>query len=854
MDAQLSVGTRCCVPRLPDPVVHRPRLVELLADGTRCPVTLVSGPPGAGKTTLLAGWVRSLTDRPAAWLTLHSHDDQPGRLPELVVEALSRAGALGDAWTGAGVGVGEALLDAAFEHLMARDGSCVLVLEDVQEVRSADALHTLSYLVDRSPAGLDLVLSTRADPPIGWGRVWLDGRLGQIRYADLAFDEGETAALVAAHGVELSRADVATLVGRTEGWAAGLRLAVGALQAEPDPHRFVAEAAATQATVADYLLGEVLMRQDQGVQEFLLRTSIVDRLTPELAQELSGDDDAGERLRDLAQRGLFLTEVEDHTGYRYHPLFRALLHAHLHQRDAELAVTLHRRAAAWHLERDLRREAEHHALAARDWPEVGRIVLQRWLDGGAHEGDPLAEDVVAAVPAAAVVSSAPLALLAAVQACRDARREDADLYRAALDELDADADALADAPAGTQVDEVGATARLLLNLGYGWTFGADDRMRAALTALRERATTEPATPRLRQLATLAHAEQAFDDGALDEARRLLQGLADEGPPAWHRTLAAALVALIDAAAGAIGAAEARLAAVDDLLGGREAQPTTHVARMASALCAAQRGSHRAVAEALAACDRPMVWPSRSLRHVERALRAAAAGRAPYFVSLDHETARHPLAERALVALGVMQVVDTQGRLALVGGDGERVVLHARQQLGESSDGVLNGAARGVTDWLDQATSWHPRTVVEARVLATMAADQQDDRAAARRQLGEALELAAATGITAPLLAYGRHVRRVLDTHREHLGDNAGEVLEILDRLQRPEGPDLIEGLTDREIQVLQHLPTLMSNAEIAAGLHLSVNTVKTHLKAVYRKLGVDGRRDAMLRGRQLELL
>jgi len=838
---RLAVGTRCSMPRLAHPIVDRPRLVALLADGVRHPVTLVSGPPGAGKTTLLASWLLSVRGRCAAWLTVDAHDDQAERLAALVVEALVRSGAPVAPAPGSS---GLDLLDAVFEQLLESGQRCVLVLEDVQELRSPAALRLLAYLVERGPAGLDIVLSARADPPIGWGRLWLDGRLGEIRHADLAFTEADTAALVAAFGVALSPEDVRTLWQRTDGWAAGLRLAVGALQSEEDPHQFVVDAAATEAAVSDYMLGEVLMRQDQATQDFLLRTSVVEQITPELAIQLSGQESAGEVLLNLVHRGLFVVELEERQCYQYHDLFRALLQARLRQRDPDLAAALHRQAAEWHLAHALPRLAASHARAAGDWPLLGRMLIEQWLEESIAEGA-YADDQLVDVPPEAVLETPELALIATTDACRWARREEADLYRAVLVQS-----AL---PTGTSAtpEATWAAAQLLADVCYGWAFGGDARSAAAVATLRTFPRTELATPRLRQLGALADAEQAIDAGELDRAERRLRDLADRGESAWYRTLAAAMLAVIDATAGRVRAADARLSEVLEQLQERMVYPTVHFAHLAMALSAAQHGAQRAAAEALSAAEPPLEWSSHSLRYVDRAARAAAAGRPPFFVSLDGETARHPLAERALIALGVLEVVDAAGRSIAVGGEGERVVRHAREELAEAG---FEGVVRSVAGWLDSATRRHPRTVIEAGALIAIAAHRRGDRATARRRLCDALDVSTATGITAPLLVHGDHLRPVLEANIDEFGARTATVFELLDRLLSSGSGDLVEPLTDREVEVLQLLPTLMSNAEIAEGMHLSVNTVKTHLKAVYRKLGVEGRREAVLRGRELELL
>lgn len=817
----------------------------LLAEDVRRPVTLVSGLPGSGKTTLLASWARSGAAPSVVWLTVDKRDNRPDRLAEVVAGVLTRPG---DAPRAERSPAPEDLLDVVFEQVMEGDDRYVLVLEDAHEVRSPEALRTLAYLAEQAPPSLDVILSARADPPIGWERVGLDGRLREIRYDDLAFDEAEAAELAANHGVELTDEDVGTLCARTEGWAAGLRLAVGALQSEPDAQRFIADAAATQAAVADYLFEEVLMRQDKVAQDLLLRTSVTERFTPDLATALTEDERSSEHLGRLARQGLFLIELEDQGCYRYHSLFRALLQAHLQQRDPGLAGELHRRAAAWHLAHGTAREAEEHARAAGDWELAGSMILRRWLEGIIGEGDPFADGPLGGVPSDAVLRTPSLALVAAMEACRRSEHDDADLYRSIVDDA-ASADGLHYPGRGEQA--TWNTALLLSEVTYGWAFGASDRSRAAVAKLHELTSAEVWVPRVRQLAVLAQAEQAIDSGDLAEARWALEDLHDQGEGGWHRTLSSAFLALVEASAGAVQAAGERLAAIPAEVREDTIQPTVHFVHLASSLCRAQRGKMRHAAGTWPAAT-PMEWPSRSLRFVSRALRAVGHGSIPFFVNLDARTARHPLAERALIALGVLHVVDTQGRLVALGGEGERVVAAARQRLRE---GPLRGQVLdALTSWLDSTTPRHPRTLVEAGVLAAIAAHQQGEHESAKLRLGEALGLAMGTEILAPILTHGVHLGGLLEGNLDGLTAPSPATFELLDRLQHPGAGEPVETLTDREIEVLRRLPTLMSNAEIARGMHLSVNTVKTHLKSVYRKLGVDSRREAVLRGRELELL
>ena len=407
---------RSWVPRLPEPIVARPRLDELLADGRRRQVTLVAAPPGAGKTTLLAGWVRRTYDVPAAWLTVEPSDDLPGRFVRSVLDALGGIGALCPRDRSGGDG-DLSMLDDALHELALAGHRAVLVLDDVHELTSAGSVAALGRLVERAPQELELLIASRADPPLRIGRLRVEGRLSEIRNADLLFRLTEAAELFEAHGLHLTQRDVLAIHERAEGWAAGLRLIAYAIEKGANPRRFALDGGPAEEAVSEYLLTEVLERQDEAVQRFLQRTSIVDELTPDLAIALCDDVDAGSRLADLERRGVFLTEVDGEALYRYHALFAALLRARLRHHDPELRRALHRRAADWYGSRNMVVAAEHHARAAEDWPVLGELVMSRWLQTMLSGQDPthglvdgLTDEVVLSTPQLSIVASATAAV------------------------------------------------------------------------------------------------------------------------------------------------------------------------------------------------------------------------------------------------------------------------------------------------------------------------------------------------------------------------------------------------------------------------------------------------------------
>ena len=832
------------IPSLPRALVRRPRLELRLDDPERRQITLVSGLPGAGKTTLVASWLRT-GERRAAWVALDGRHNEPGRLVRAALHALAAAGAVPEPeprrrQSDAG------LLDIAFEAL--GPAPWVLVLDDVHELRSKEGLSGLRLLLDRAPAALSLVLCARADPPVALGRLRLDGRLGEIRNADLEFTRAETADLLAAHGLDLRNDDVRVLWQRTQGWAAGLRLAAGALAVAGDPSELVRTTAATEAAVADYLLEEVLDRQDPGTQSFLLRTSVAEQLTPDLAALLADDDRAGERLDDLERNGVFLADTSADGWYRYHALFADLLQANLRRRHPDLVADLHGRAAAWLLATGRAALAEPHARLAGDWMLAGRLAADRWLAAVLHDHEP-APDVVAGVPADVVARAPALALAAAAVACCRGDRDAADLHRGHLDAQDA-------AATGPAAAVPGPAHRQVVDVLYGWAFGADQAASDAGHALAGATDggLEVDAPTLRRFGRLRGAGLDVDAGDFDRAVTVLTMLADTRDGEWMGVEATALVALVHAANGNMAAADPLVA--DVLTGGdvRDLHATALLAaHLAGALCCVQRGENRnALAHMQQAGDvRGVV--SHPLHAALHALRAALGGRGRSTAWLDSVTAAHPLATQVLIACGALEIVDPERRLVAVGGEHERAVARARRELTRGAPEAAVAALAG--HLADGDSPVHPRTAIESQALAAIAASQSGRDDLAHGHLRAALDLAAGSGVRAPLLGHGAALTGLLDRAGGE-AEHRGLVLDLVHHLRRggTGGGPPIEALTERETAVLHYLPTLMSNAEIAEGLHVSVNTVKTHLKAVYRKLGVDGRRDAVLRGRDLELI
>jgi LuxR family maltose regulon positive regulatory protein len=392
------LATKLHVPRAQPGFVPRRRLVEALGEGLSRGRVLVCAPAGSGKTALLADWARG-GGRPVAWLGLDGGDSDPARFWRYVVAALegARPGLAGRVGPPPPGSV-EGLVTALVNELAADrgDGEVLLVLDDYHLVDSGPVHESVAFLLENLPPGLQVVVSGRADPPLPLARLRARGQLAEVRAADLRFTPEEAAALLGeAAGPGLPAAAVAALVARTEGWAAGLQLAGLSLRGHADAAGFVAAFSGSHRFVLDYLADEVLDGQAGQVRAFLLETSVLERLSGELCDAVTGRAGSQAMLADIERAGLFLVPLDEvRSWWRYHHLFADLLRARLQAEQPGRAVALHRAAAAWCEEHGLADDAVRHALAAGDPAWAARLVerhveellgrsegvtLRRWL-------------------------------------------------------------------------------------------------------------------------------------------------------------------------------------------------------------------------------------------------------------------------------------------------------------------------------------------------------------------------------------------------------------------------------------------------------------------------------------------
>jgi LuxR family maltose regulon positive regulatory protein len=366
-------------------MITRPRLTGALV-GSPAALVLLAAPPGFGKTTLLGQW-RDLDERPFAWLTLDPSDNDPTPLWTGIVEAIRRVcpgfgSAAEAALRATHVDVLDALIPLVVHELDALDGCVVLVLDDYQAIDNAGCHESLAFFMDAMPSTVQLVLSSRADPPIPIAKLRAAGELVELRALDLCFTEDEQAVFLNERlSLGLDPGALGVLHERTEGWPAGVYLASLTLRSTRDAAGFVASFGGSNRHVVDYLTEVVLAGLDSEQRDFLLATSILESLSAPLCDAVTGWTGSADRLAELERANLFLIPLDDRRErYRYHQLFADLLRAQLAQRQPELVPDLHRRAYEWLVASGELDAALPHALAAHELDAAADLVARQWLD------------------------------------------------------------------------------------------------------------------------------------------------------------------------------------------------------------------------------------------------------------------------------------------------------------------------------------------------------------------------------------------------------------------------------------------------------------------------------------------
>ena len=875
------LASKITAPAVPDWAVRRPRITELIVEGTRrCPLTVVTGPPGAGKTMALAVWTAAERGT-IAWVSLDKYDNRPGVFWSYVAAALRRAGiAVPKTPPAAARGRkgDHAFLLQLAASLAARDSPATLILDDLHLLTDPMVLDGIDFVLRNVGAGLRLAVASRMDPQLRLHRYRVDGQLAEIRASDLAFSTAEAALLLARHGCALTADLLECLTRRTEGWAAGLRLAALSLGAHPDPGQFVKELVAEDSPLTGYLEDEVLDAQPPQIRDVLLCTSILDQVSADAAVELAGDERAGGIFSDAARANAFILPAGG-GRYRYHTLFADVLRLKLNRECPDRVAVLHRRAARWHGRAGLITDAVRHATQAGDWQLAADLVIdelaicQILKPRGSQS---LAGEFVGMPPGQAWTEPAPHLISAAI-ALSAGRKESC---TAALDAADGILERM---PACQQA--TGRLAAALIRLTA--SLGTADRVAAAAAATRAEALlgqvpggTLDQHPEIRVRVLAGRGAVELWSGHLEEAVRLYQagmavqaGLASEDEPAGclgHLALAEALRGRLRCAAKL--AAEAIAPTTGSP--GSPARNLDPAALVALAWVHLQRNELREATSRLKQADAALAGSPDQLiaavGYLVAACGALAEGRAAVATQiitrarvgrsipawLDHELSL--IQSRACAAAGDLPAAtaaaeragaDTSPEVAvtlahawLTAGDGD----NARRALGPAfaADGRAPDRVR-VQAWL-----------VDARLGYS-----SGDHARGRRSLASALRLAEPEQLRLPFAMERSWIVQVLRSDPDLADAHQGLLTPALPReqLPPPAAPDqpaplTVEPLSAREREVLRHVSDMLSTTEVAMEMHISIHTVKTHLRSIYRKLAATHRGEAVRRARRLGLI
>ena len=863
-------------------LIERGDLLAALDRAAEKKVAIISAPAGSGKTSLLRAWAGRTGQRQRRAVMQVQRDQQDAQQFWLAL-----LGAVRHATTGTDSAEspaatpefnGRAMIDRARSELAGFPGGITLVIDDLHELNSPDALAQLGRLLTDLPPNAHAVLATRHDLQLRLHQLRLAGELAEIRAADLRFTGPETRELLAASGVTLSEASAALLHQRTEGWAAGLRLAVLSLAGHRDPERFVAEFSGSNRSVAEYLVAEMLEHQPDDVQDLLLRTSLLDRINGELADLLTGRAGSERILLDLEDANAFVVSLDGtRTWFRYHRLFADLLRLEARRTLPEQVPTLHLRAAEWFAQHGMVIEAIRHTQAAGDWPGAARLLADHsfslTLDG---QGQTIRALVRAFPPGAEHPE------LAVVKA----------MGEHILGRLDQ------------------AAAHLQVAESYAETAPPDRqrRLRAAIAALklslaRRRGDLAGVLEHARFLAAPRTGENAEDITLGNDLRAV--GLLNLGiAEAWFLGLADAECHLREGAALAreIGRPYIEVSCLAQLGFASKIHPFAITqARCREAIARAGHygwDSEWVIAPALLTLAGTMIWTGEfdeAEQYLQRAVKARQsdigadiglllhhstgmlqACRGHLREALDAFSAAHHLQAQlegphALMGQVTGWMLSTLARLgrpdearaALAVLDDEQAssaeirnasaVIH----LAEGDPAAALGAVHEVLDGTAPAIGYV--TVVEAQLLAALAHRALDDENAANQAAERALALAEADRLVLPFVMTGS--RELLERLPRHQSAHAALLADILDVLRGvspavkdhsslPPAPEL----SPSELRVLRYLPTNLSRLEIAGELSVSVNTVSSHVRSIYAKLQASDRSSAVQRARELRLL
>jgi LuxR family maltose regulon positive regulatory protein len=910
------VETKLYLPMPRRRLVTRPRLSGRLSRGSDARLILISAPAGFGKTTLLTAWLAAMDTetRSVAWLSLDESDRQPATFWTYVITALQTAvpGIGADALTllqSAQPPI-ETILAAVLNELAATPNAIDLVLDDYHLVDGPDLRAGMVFLLEHLPPHVHLVISSRADPLLPLARLRARGELVEVRAADLRFTPEEVAAyLNDVIGLDLTAQDIDALEGRTEGWIAALQLAALSMQGRTDIGAFIAGFAGDDRYIVDYLVEEVLQRQTQQVRTFLLRTCLLDRLNGALCDAVTGEPGGKATLESLDRANLFLVPLDDNRHwYRYHHLFADMLQAHLSDERAEEVIELHRRASQWYDQNGQPSPAVRHAVAAGDIERAADLVelaipaLQRNRQEATIRGwlDAIPYEVVRMRPVLAV------GLIGALMAgnefegiegrLRDAERwlepaiRESKVPQARSEEM-----VVVDEQELTRLPGVIETYWAALALVGGDTSATlrhaqlaidraadeDHVVRASASALSGLALWGRGDLEAAHRAYSACVEGLLRAGHLSDVLgcsitladiRITQGRLGEALRTFERALQLAQ----EARTVLRGTADMHVGVSQIACERGELQAATQYLLRSQEL-----GEHTGLPQnpyrwrvAMARIRESQGDLAGALTLIDEAQRVYVGDFSPNVRPVPALRARVLAAQRRCgeaLDWAREQNLSVDENLSYVR-EFEHVTL-ARVLLAQyASDGdtsSLNEASRLLQRLLPAAVAGgRTGTVIEILVLQSLTHHAGGDTPGALAPLEQALTLAEPEGYVRVFVGEGRPMASLLTAViRKRVGwDYVRRLLTTCDdddgtaQTATPGEPatnpsrGLVEPLSERELDVLRLLATDLDGPDIARQLFVSVNTMRTHTRSIYAKLGVNSRRAAVSRAEELSLL
>ena len=876
------LASKITAPAVPGWAVRRPRVTKLIAEGARwCPLTVLTGPPGAGKTMALALWAAA-ERRAIAWVSLDDYDNRPGVFWSYVVAALGRSGvAAPQAVSAAACGraADHAFLLRLASALAAQDPPVTLVIDDLHLLTDPAVHSELDFVRRNVGPGLRLVVSSRADPLLPLHRYRLARELAEIGASDLAFTVAEAGLLLAQHGSTLSVDSLERLTRRTEGWAAGLRLAAISPGAHPRPGQFVTELITDDSALTSYLVDEVLSAVPPEVRDLLLSTSILGRVNAEIASELTGSEQACRILASVARANALVQPIGC-GWYRYHTLFAEVLRLKLRREYPDRVAVLHRRAARWYERNGPLTDAVRHAAQAGDWQLAASMVI----DGLAiseiiepRDGQSLAREFARMPNGGAWTRPQPY--LAAAAAALAAGRPES--CAAAVEAAEGIVERL---PSGqeTAARLAAAVIRLAAARRTGDLSAAETAVSQA-EALISRMPDELAQRRhLRARVLSGRGAVALWSGRLDEAVRILDsgvaaaaasgGQYERADCLGHLALVEALRGRLRRAAKLAGQATAALAV------GERRPPAPHPDPPALAALAwvhVERGELREARSRLRQLDAALAASPDKLIGAVAFLLAACGGLAE-----GHGEAAAQMITRARSGWAVPAWLDQrltllQARAYAAAGDIGAAVAAAEQAGHDSSPeaavalahawlaaGNDNNARRALAPVLSARSGEPDRVRMQAALAEARLSYDSGDGARGRRSLACALRLAEREQLKLPFVIEGGWIGPVLrrDPELARIHQHLFASIPCHNQPRAAPGASVkdtvlaVEPLTEREREVLRHVSGMLNTAEVASEMYISINTVKAHLKSIYRKLAATHRGEAVRRARQLELI